>query len=287
MSKPWEKSEAVRLRKDERLSEKEIAVRLGVSKGAVSRWVRDCPLSKEEIKLRLIKSGSTPKPANWIWVHRDTDGGIDRCKVHVHEIPDYVDRGFKLGLGKLPALRRPKTEAEKLACKVPHLFNPKLLVYGYGEEEQRKLRTSGYRFCGWHKKFESEGEFGKKKKFCRLGCREENKKRYEIYGAAVKNPALRGLYENLLFKQEGHCALCPATTGSRANPRLCFDHDHSCCPTVKHCAKCVRGLLCNACNYQIGKLEDLLRKGLMIDRTKSWGWGLAAINYLEIHGNAL
>ena len=44
-------------------------------------------------------------------------------------------------------------------------------------------------------------------------------------------------YEDRLAKQDGHCALCPATPKTR---RLNVDHDHK---TGK-----VRALLCNRCN---------------------------------------
>ncbi len=50
---------------------------------------------------------------------------------------------------------------------------------------------------------------------------------------------------------------------------LCVDHDHNCtwCGG-KGCPKCVRGLLCRSCNYQIGVLEA---------RPK---WMKAALEYL-------
>ena len=35
-----------------------------------------------------------------------------------------------------------------------------------------------------------------------------------------------------------------------------IDHDHSCCPTANHCAKCTRGLLCPQCNKALGMLGD-------------------------------
>lgn len=35
-----------------------------------------------------------------------------------------------------------------------------------------------------------------------------------------------------------------------------IDHDHSCCPPTKHCANCIRGILCNSCNAGMGMLGD-------------------------------
>lgn len=44
-----------------------------------------------------------------------------------------------------------------------------------------------------------------------------------------------------------------------------FDHDHACCPSDADvtCGRCVRGILCNACNSALGLLQDdpaLMRK---------------------------
>ena len=64
-------------------------------------------------------------------------------------------------------------------------------------------------------------------------------------------------YDDLLLKQEGHCALCPATTyllGQQS--RLAVDHDHV--------TKKVRGILCHACNLMLGYARDVpeqLEKG--------------------------
>ena len=57
-------------------------------------------------------------------------------------------------------------------------------------------------------------------------------------------------YNQLLEKQDGHCALCPATTGWKKFDRpLHVDHDHI---TGK-----VRGLLCSRCNLVVGVIELL------------------------------
>lgn len=61
-------------------------------------------------------------------------------------------------------------------------------------------------------------------------------------------------YDAMLEKQGGGCAICgeQCSTGRR----LAVDHDHQCCPGTQSCGKCVRGLLCGACNQGIGKLKD-------------------------------
>lgn len=55
------------------------------------------------------------------------------------------------------------------------------------------------------------------------------------------------------------CSIC----GS--NERLHVDHDHSCCPGVRSCGSCVRGVLCGTHNRAIGMFSDdvvLLQKAI-------------------------
>lgn len=55
-------------------------------------------------------------------------------------------------------------------------------------------------------------------------------------------------YEEMLESQGGGCAICGKTPEENGR-RLAVDHDHTCCPRRDGCCgKCVRGLLCNACN---------------------------------------
>lgn len=57
-------------------------------------------------------------------------------------------------------------------------------------------------------------------------------------------------YNQILLEQEGHCALCPATTYlTGRKERLAVDHDHV--------SKKVRGILCHACNLMLGYAKDL------------------------------
>ena len=67
-------------------------------------------------------------------------------------------------------------------------------------------------------------------------------------------------YEFMSSQQQGVCFLCegPETKvhhQSKALCRLRVDHDHRCCPGIKSCGKCVRGLLCYECNLFLGKIE--------------------------------
>lgn len=60
-------------------------------------------------------------------------------------------------------------------------------------------------------------------------------------------------FETLFARQGGLCAACSGalTSGRGTN----VDHDHDCCPG-RSCGKCVRGLLCRACNHTLGHSKD-------------------------------
>lgn len=64
-------------------------------------------------------------------------------------------------------------------------------------------------------------------------------------------------YQELLEAQDGRCAICGvASPGDIRIDRFHVDHDHSCCPGKESCGKCVRGLLCRACNTALGNFRD-------------------------------
>lgn len=49
----------------------------------------------------------------------------------------------------------------------------------------------------------------------------------------------------------GVCDLCQS-----ASSELQIDHDHSCCPDVRSCGNCIRGVLCPPCNLGLGAFRD-------------------------------
>lgn len=63
------------------------------------------------------------------------------------------------------------------------------------------------------------------------------------------------LYLDMLRGQGGVCAICKNPPNRNW---LSVDHDHSCCPDIKTCGNCIRGLLCGSCNSFLGRVsEDL------------------------------
>lgn len=63
-------------------------------------------------------------------------------------------------------------------------------------------------------------------------------------------------YDRMLRDQGGGCAIC-GTTEPGNSKHFHVDHDHSCCDVKgKSCGKCVRGLLCNACNTGLARFQD-------------------------------
>ena len=86
-----------------------------------------------------------------------------------------------------------------------------------------------------------------------------NPRRARAYQCKNHNISLEQ-YDMLLAAQHGVCAICgkpeTARTGNTVRS-LAIDHDHNCCPTIKKsCGRCIRGLLCSACNRGLGLFND-------------------------------
>lgn len=58
-------------------------------------------------------------------------------------------------------------------------------------------------------------------------------------------------YEILMEQQDFRCAICRKVFTNDAR----IDHDHVCCPGIKTCGECVRGIICQRCNALVGYLE--------------------------------
>jgi hypothetical protein len=63
-------------------------------------------------------------------------------------------------------------------------------------------------------------------------------------------------FNELLKKQGNKCACCGTTTPGGTFNQWHVDHDHSCCSGKDSCGKCIRGLLCQACNRALGIIKD-------------------------------
>lgn len=70
------------------------------------------------------------------------------------------------------------------------------------------------------------------------------------------------VFDSILERQGGGCKLC----GS--DKALVVDHDHECCEGTVTCGNCVRGILCQNCNFKLAVLEA------------DPAWVAAAIRYL-------
>ena len=110
----------------------------------------------------------------------------------------------------------------------------------------------------WHARPENAGkqaEYTRKSRYSTPEARERTARnrlrdRCKAYGITVEDHAA------MLEAQGGGCAIC-GTTPEENGRALAIDHDHACCPEqLRSCGKCVRGLLCSACNIAVGYFEQ-------------------------------
>lgn len=80
-----------------------------------------------------------------------------------------------------------------------------------------------------------------------------NPEKHRWVAIMKKYKMTEAMYRGLLKEQGGVCAIC----GARPKKHyLSVDHDHSCCPGIKTCGECIRGLLCRSCNAYLGRIND-------------------------------
>ena len=157
--------------------------------------------------------------------------------------------------------------------------NPKPQYAGMTKVEKTAAYTRAY----YAKNKEKLKEYG------RAQAKKYRKENRELVLTKKLNQWLRDIfkrstewYEKTLAEQGGHCALCE--TCPTEGRRFQVDHDHECCPTDRGknrrtCGKCIRGLLCEACNTRLGYLEAILKQGTIIPLAGTWLY--RAVKYLE------
>jgi len=84
---------------------------------------------------------------------------------------------------------------------------------------------------------------------------EGRKTTYRRYQMKLKYKLSLTDYDEMLKKQNGKCAIC-LIEQSELKHSLYVDHDRSCCSGSESCGDCIRGLLCNNCNFAIGHFKD-------------------------------
>jgi hypothetical protein len=78
-------------------------------------------------------------------------------------------------------------------------------------------------------------------------------------------------YAQKLQAQKGRCAVCGDSVAAGDKP-LEVDHDHSCCPGLRTCGDCLRGLVCGRCNRAMGLLRDNPAiAGALAKYLRKWG----------------
>jgi hypothetical protein len=59
-------------------------------------------------------------------------------------------------------------------------------------------------------------------------------------------------YDAKKLEQDNCCDICHKEFNGTPH----IDHNHACCPNLRSCDKCRRGLLCKDCNLGLGRFKD-------------------------------
>lgn len=92
-----------------------------------------------------------------------------------------------------------------------------------------------------------------RERYARKPKTEEQKVRQRAYARRYRYGVTAEAYDALMEQQNNACAVCKESFSDTLKPNV--DHDHRCCPGVKTCGKCVRGLLCSGCLTFAGLIE--------------------------------
>lgn len=80
-----------------------------------------------------------------------------------------------------------------------------------------------------------------------------NREQTRAYGYLRRHGLRPEDWASLWEEQRGCCYLCGR---SMTVDEAFIDHDHSCCPQMKSCANCRRGLACKRCNTLIALADE-------------------------------
>jgi hypothetical protein len=163
-------------------------------------------------------------------------------------------------------------------CREPGCSKPRRLVQGarYCEEH---ARGKGYMYVGAGptviktcRRPGCDTEFPKQRKlenatsmawveFC-PGCRNESP--LTLDQLQRHHAPRRLIIEWLDHGADLRCAICEKRLTRRSiSSRPVLDHDRSCCPNGSSCGTCIRGVVCQKCNTELGHLEGLLAADLL------------------------
>lgn len=95
---------------------------------------------------------------------------------------------------------------------------------------------------GWCKSCTNEQRKNKRDSDPEYRALANDKRSASRYGMSVEQ------YREMLA---GGCEACGSKVG-----KMCIDHDHNCCPSEFTCGRCIRGVLCGACNTAEGLLRS-------------------------------
>lgn len=163
---------------------------------------------------------------------------------------------------------------------------PRLWQQGITPEIYKEKIAAGFKWCSFHKDFESIEKFGNVKKDG--DCSEGRKLRQQTMRAKWTPRYRREIvlrthgatvewYDARIQEQSGRCAICCAPEHQKRHFHV--DHDRAHCSGSKSCGQCNRGLLCDICNRRLGYLEKVLAMTQSIEAIPD-SWLAKALAYL-------
>jgi hypothetical protein len=129
--------------------------------------------------------------------------------------------------------------------KKPKSEQFKTLIKGY--ERQKEILSSKTRICLLCEKAFTPISINQR--YCSNQCRFLKNRRVRLRRKNLKLQITKSEYKRLLAAQNGICAICGSSKGSKfQNNKFAVDHCHQ--------TNRVRGLLCSPCNLAIGLMRD-------------------------------